>query len=1138
MNYQLTFAGVPFTLDEGKIVRMKFPHPDITSERKNLPPEKHQPEVSLLDEIERKLSYKYLQDFTPAYLNYSKELNSIPFVTMLSSMPDPQLNIGDWYYPNTMSRFSIFRGLATSSMVAAMLTATQGSSYGSFVMRSVPTGPFAGSSSVWTVNTHMYMLPARPLGETGGAGDGLYLVTLVDDRYFSQSTPASLKLTLNTTWENLLTQLAISLDISLTYSSIESAYYKPEIDSQLFCTGQSASMLLDAVAWNLGRVVVRKMDGSYALYRASESKVIVNNNRGPINNVVRLAGGDIFNSGGNLRIGNLQKQKNAVIPSHVDFYFPKYVVGNSPVPHFMNERYSNQRPSSWNEDSYGSEFVVTVPITSGGSSVSGLTGTNQALIRSTAKAWMSTEADSTPINASGLVSLSLQLSKDLYENQVIAALDEVYPGTLNWSPEGIHDVIWSYSARRRLASTRVMKTEWDKYYYSTQHSAIPPNGYSNVPPGCGGKSVALTVRDSQTSNPYVSLSGMGAILSATDLYVSGRLNQEFPTDQRWKGRIESEDILFEGTSGIEGFYSVVYRGIDGTIAASHNPLTPGIRLQQLTPSNNYGTNLITYEKGEYVFPGIQTSGGISEVKKIPQTQTVKVNSYLSGQTYGQGSILYYNPQNDTYETGASIYVKERDSNSLTVGKKYDGQFAKYGGTEARPIYLVSDAIASLESPNTGVSGKCATVYVQETDPRCESGKLNIYKRDIRLYFESGCFKDETLDWYFSRQEGCCACSGFGSAISGATSGCVPGTCVNCTDPPASWNVFVNGFGGLCDVWNRNWILTPQSDCTWYASLFIDGLLTYIRIVVGGSTAILTFGYGPEIEQVYTKSLIDFNCCQPFTFTLDGDCVCTEGPGIPSDGYFPCPFCIDEITPESFSFSFTEFTGDYSLFNFTGTIPRTGTCIWEYNPSDNVQFAIYMTSDDRFIVLFQKLTSPELQVVYQQNISDVINCCSPMTIPLYSIEDLGVGTFPPTVTINPTCTPAPPAVEICPPTITAVPTCCTSGGGTVGTISTNCCPNNLFPETLYVTITTLGTFTLQWDESVGLTGGWKYEGILGTCENTVIVLSCSALDVWLMTVSAGASSPIFISCDPIELIFYDIDLTTCGGTESETFVVTE
>ncbi len=136
-----------------------------------------------------------------------------------------------------------------------------------FVMRAAPIGPSNPGDQIgpFTVSSLMYMLPPRPLADHGGGFDGLYLVTLVDERYWFQYSSVTLHLNSSTSWDNLIVACANALGIFIYYTPIESTYSQPEPDSPLWVNEENPAVLLDAIAANLGRVVVRALDGTYTL---------------------------------------------------------------------------------------------------------------------------------------------------------------------------------------------------------------------------------------------------------------------------------------------------------------------------------------------------------------------------------------------------------------------------------------------------------------------------------------------------------------------------------------------------------------------------------------------------------------------------------------------------------------------------------------------------------------------------------------------------------------------------------------------------------------------------------------------------------------------------------------------------------
>lgn len=736
--YRLTYAGVSFVLDTAKVVRSE-PTP-FTHQTGMDPVRKQQPLADLIDEIERLIPFQYLHDFKTPSPYPGRNLGGIAFQDKIGPEPSPVVRIGDWYYPNGASRWSVFRGLMTSSMVKEVLKLVGISNSADFEIGQLPAGAKNSSSDGSTIITRMRMLPPRPLGEHGAnspglkALDGLYLVTLVDERYWWQHIPVSLRVVQATTWADLISEIATALGISNSFSAVPDVYGKPEPDSPLWTNQESAATLLDAIAWNLGGVIVRKLDGSYGLLDSIASKAIIESNRGNVLKVVRTAGGDMFASGGKLPVGNLNASRNLVIPNTVQVTFPKYVRGNDPVPHYLNPRYENQRPSAWSEESYGETFNINIPLLSGGIQFSGqigvfvsgslqlggggsflssgLVGTSgRYYIHDTAKAVYDDElscapssgnVSGEPLNVSGLTALSMRLATDYWNAQLAGALDEVYPGIIPWEPEGIHDIVWTYSARQRQATTRVLRSEWNQTVREMQHSAHAFSGMTSCMPGVGGRSVAQSWTDSNLNHIIGNVfSDLAVSLPAGQMFAVLGNTAFLPKQNRWRGQINDEKILFEAVSGNATDVDIVWRGIDGTIDTSH---AAGDTVDLLQPQMGFGVNLLQFEKMQFAYPGRWTSGGICEHVIIPQTQTVIVTDtdpLDQGQNrFWFGRVLTYNlPENAQFQAAEACVIVDRNGKNLERNKRYDGQFA--GWSQQGPVYLVTEDREDLVDDGSG-----------------------------------------------------------------------------------------------------------------------------------------------------------------------------------------------------------------------------------------------------------------------------------------------------------------------------------------------------------------------------------------------------------------------------------------------------
>jgi len=179
----------------------------------------------------------------------------------------------------------------------------------------------------------------------------------------------------------------------------------------------------------------------------------------------------------------------------------------------------------------------------------------------------------------------------------------------------------------------------------------------------------------------------------------------FPTQNRWRARINSgqiddETLLFEGTSG-GNVVGVVYRAVDGTLPYAHGG---GAVINQIQPNVGYGNNLYTFEKMQFAYQGAWTSGGIQEVRIVPQTQTVIVNSTsgtLGKAPFGINTIDHWSgfvtSYDATKQSGSqfpkqeNIWVVERNGNPLIQNKRYDGQIVGYSQSGiVSPVYAVNE----------------------------------------------------------------------------------------------------------------------------------------------------------------------------------------------------------------------------------------------------------------------------------------------------------------------------------------------------------------------------------------------------------------------------------------------------------------
>jgi len=122
-----------------------------------------------------------------------------------------------------------------------------------------------------TVTTSMWMLPPRALDRVDRYTPGLYLLTLVDERFFWWYRGGTLSLNGSTTFAEAYSQMRTLLELpaSIQYDDIHADYSTPS--TQLASSYRPAPLILDALAAACGQRIVRRLDGTVYAMSASES---------------------------------------------------------------------------------------------------------------------------------------------------------------------------------------------------------------------------------------------------------------------------------------------------------------------------------------------------------------------------------------------------------------------------------------------------------------------------------------------------------------------------------------------------------------------------------------------------------------------------------------------------------------------------------------------------------------------------------------------------------------------------------------------------------------------------------------------------------------------------------------------------
>jgi hypothetical protein len=187
-------------------------------------------------------------------------------------------------WPTGATRFSEGHFLVSEPQLDAVRAA---------VMTTSGAGPAAApltfSDGTRTVTAaQLFLLPPRPLGKVPGA-PGLWLLSLVDDRYFWWLAAADVVVTAgSTTWDALYGAIMIALGMTLLSDPVDAAYLTP--DASLTSHYEAVPPLLDAVCASVGQRLVANLDGTYHAQNAASARTALGTNLALL---PRTAGGEM-----------------------------------------------------------------------------------------------------------------------------------------------------------------------------------------------------------------------------------------------------------------------------------------------------------------------------------------------------------------------------------------------------------------------------------------------------------------------------------------------------------------------------------------------------------------------------------------------------------------------------------------------------------------------------------------------------------------------------------------------------------------------------------------------------------------------------------------------------------------------------
>lgn len=365
-------------------------------------------------------------------------------------LPLPPVSPGKLFYPMCgAGNFAVGYFLASDAQLAQIRplhVAQLGtpSSHGLTLYLSSPDGEANG-----VLQTDLWMLPPRPLVQYPGQ-NGLWLLTLVDDRYYLTTTTSTGSITVNpgvTTWASLFAALAANTGVSVTVDAISPTYLFPS--DSLKARKDPYATYLDTLALNVGHRIVRHWNGTLRSMGNAASQAIQDTNRTAVKKLM---------SGGVqawLQDPGYPPDIRGGIPTSVQVLFPQ---ANA----------TTECPAQF--DATDQLYVSTVTLAQ--LALPEYRGVTQGVLNAAKTIHDSATAayaygGSNPINQGELDALAVQIATDYY-GQALAGVECKIPYIFPWVPEGRNArIIWTY--RDDEVSTRIQRDTFNDTLDNLNH---------------------------------------------------------------------------------------------------------------------------------------------------------------------------------------------------------------------------------------------------------------------------------------------------------------------------------------------------------------------------------------------------------------------------------------------------------------------------------------------------------------------------------------------------------------------------------------------------------------------------------------------------------------------------------------------
>lgn len=386
--------------------------------------------------------------------------------------PTHNVKLGRLYWPRNASQYAIGRFLATEPELDLIRRkAYQPDSRGVVPLDLVIDD---GTNSI---TTELYMLPPRPIFQWDGdpatrsgevdTSTNLYLLTLVDERYWWWRKSAAITVSSGQSWETLYTAIGAALGITITVDTIPEAYMSPSQD--LTSKYDFLPTLLDAVAYSVGQRICRTLDGDVLAQNAEDGRLAAQS-------LWETLASDTM-AGGDFRFDRVSPHQDlpALVPDRVRVTFPKHEttdeVGPCAADRCATEAYAvDQTLAGLNSTQW--PWYNGVMVKSG-----------TKTFHSTAVAWYS---GSTLQNSAELSALTVQLATDWYGWQKFGDQARVIAGIVEWTGEATNDYVeWETFPLMRTRVVREAINDLAQQVFHEGTSYSDPSGHSSGTPWNG-----------------------------------------------------------------------------------------------------------------------------------------------------------------------------------------------------------------------------------------------------------------------------------------------------------------------------------------------------------------------------------------------------------------------------------------------------------------------------------------------------------------------------------------------------------------------------------------------------------------------------------------------------------------------------